>query len=196
MYSRGMTTREIQGHLQEMYHIEVSPTLISKVTEAVLEEVKAWQNRALEELYPIVYLDALKVKVRDEGHIQNKAIYVVLGVNLEGQKEVLGLWVAQSEGAKFWLQVLTELQNRGVQDIFIACVDGLKGFPEAIEAVYPRTEVQLCIVHLVRAIAELRALEAAQASRRRSAGDLSRRDGAAEAEQHLTELEGKWRSIS
>jgi putative transposase len=121
------------------------------VTDAVLEEVKLWQHRPLEELYPIVYLDALMVKVRDEGHIQNKAIYVVLGVNLEGQKEVLGLWVAQTEGAKFWLQVLTELQNRGVKDILIACVDGLKGFPEAIEAVYPRTEMQLCIAHRVRA---------------------------------------------
>ena len=121
MYARGMTTREIQGHLEEMYGIEVSPTLISNL----IEEVKAWQSRPLEELYPIVYLDALMVKVRDEGHIQNKAIYVVLGVDLEGQKEVLGLWVAQTEGAKFWLQVLTELQNRGVKDIFIACVDGL-----------------------------------------------------------------------
>ena len=126
MYARGMTTREIQGHLEEIYGIEVSPTLISNVTDAVIEEVKLWQGRPLEELYPIVYLDALMVKVRDEGHIQNKAIYVVLGVNLEGQKEVLGLWVAQTEGAKFWLQVLTELQNRGVKDIFIACVDGLK----------------------------------------------------------------------
>src|SRR5882762_8166997 len=151
MYARGMTTREIQGHLEEMYGIEVSPTLISNVSDAVIEGVKAWQSRPLEERYPILYLDALMVKVRDEGHIQNKAIYVVLGVTLEGQKEVLGLWVAQTEGAKFWLQVLTELQNRGVKDIFIACVDGLKGFPEAIEAVYPRTEVQLCIVHLVRA---------------------------------------------
>ena len=151
MYARGMTTREIQGHLEEIYGIEVSPTLISNVTDAVIEEVKLWQGRPLEELYPIVYLDALMVKVGDEGHIQNKAIYVVLGVNLEGQKEVLGLWGAQTEGAKFWLQVLTELQNRGVKDILIACVDGLKGFPEAIEAVYPRTEVQLCIVHLVRA---------------------------------------------
>src|SRR4029077_8739654 len=150
MYARGMTTREIQGHLEEMYKIEVSPTLISNVTDAVIEEVKQWQNRPLDELYPIVYLDALLVKVRDEGHVQNKAIYVVLGVNLEGQKEVLGLWAAQNEGAKFWLQVLTELKNRGVKDIFIACVDGLKGFPEAIAAVYPRTEVQLCIVHLVR----------------------------------------------
>ena len=144
--ARGMTTREIQGHLEEIYAIEVSPTLISNVTDAVIEEVKLWQNRPLEELYPIVYLDALMVKVRDEGHIQNKAIYVVLGVNLEGPKEVLGLWVAQTEGAKFWLQVLTELQNRGVKDILIACVDGLKGFPEAIEAIYPQTEVQLCIL--------------------------------------------------
>jgi len=132
MYARGMTTRDIQGHLEEMYGVEVSPGLISNVTDAVLEEVKLWQGRPLEELYPIVYLDALMVKVRDEGHVQNKAIYVVLGVNLEGQKEVLGLWVAQTEGAKFWLQVLTELRNRGVKDILIACVDGLKGFPEAI----------------------------------------------------------------
>src|SRR5205823_526646 len=146
MYARGMTTREIQGHLEEIYGVEVSPTLISNVTDAIVEEVKQWQNRPLEELYPIVYLDALMVKVRDEGHIQNKAVYVVLGVDLDGQKDVLGLWVAQNEGAKFWLQVLTELKNRGVQDILIACVDGLKGFPEAIEAVYPRTEVQLCIV--------------------------------------------------
>ena len=119
LYARGMTTREIQGHLEEIYGIEVSPALISNVTDAVVEEVKLWQGRPLEELYPIVYLDALMVKVRDEGHIQNKAIYVVLGVNLEGQKEVLGLWVAQTEGAKFWLQVLTELRNRGVKDIFI-----------------------------------------------------------------------------
>ena len=151
MYARGMTTREIQGHLEEMYKIEVSPTLISNVTEAVIEEVKQWQNRPLDELYPIVYLDALMVKVRDEGHVQNKAIYVVLGVNLEGQKEVLGLWVAQTEGAKFWLQVLTELKNRGVKDIYLACVDGLKGFPQAIETVFPEAQVQLCIVHTIRA---------------------------------------------
>ena len=189
MYARGMTTREIQGHLEEMYGIEVSPTLISNVTDAVIEEVKLWQNRPLEELYPIVYLDALMVKVRDEGHIQNKAIYVVLGVNLEGQKEVLGLWVAQTEGAKFWLQVLTELQNRGVKDIFIACVDGLKGFPEAIEAVYPRTEVQLCIVHLVRASLNYVPWKA----RKPVAADLQLIYSAgtvAEAEQHLAQLEG------
>ena len=193
MYARGMTTREIQGHLEEMYGIEVSPTLISNVTDAVIEEVKLWQNRPLEELYPIVYLDALMVKMRDEGHIQNKAIYVVLGVNLEGQKEVLGLWVAQTEGAKFWLQVLTELQNRGVKDIFIACVDGLKGFPEAIEAVYPRTEVQLCIVHLVRASLNYVPWKA----RKPVAADLQliyRAGTVAEAEQHLAQLEGKWKA--
>jgi putative transposase len=151
MYSRGMTTREIEGHLKEMYGVEVSPTLISNVTEAVMEEVKIWQNRPLDEVYPILYMDALRVKVRDGGHVLNKAIHVAIGVNLEGRKVVLGLWTAQNEGAKFWLQVLTELQNRGVKDIFIACVDGLKGFPEVIESVYPNAEVQTCIVHLVRA---------------------------------------------
>ena len=151
MYARGMSTREIQGHLEEIYGVEVSPTLISNVTDAVVEEVRAWQNRPLDAVYPIVYLDALYVKIRDAGHVQNRAIYVVIGVNLEGHKEVLGLWTGQAEGAKFWLQVLTELRNRGVQDIYIACVDGLKGFPEAIETVFPQTEVQLCIVHLTRA---------------------------------------------
>jgi len=151
MYARGMSTREIQGHLEEIYGVDVSPALISNVTEAVMEEVKAWQSRPLDETYPILYMDALVVKIRDSGHVQNKAINVVLGVNMEGHKEVLGLWVAQNEGAKFWLQVMTELQSRGVRDVFIACVDGLKGFPEAIEAVFPKTEVQLCIVHLVRA---------------------------------------------
>ena len=151
MYSRGMTTREIEGHLKEIYGVEVSPTLISNVTEAVMEEVKTWQDRPLDEVYPILYMDALRVKVRDDGHIQNRAIHVAMGVNLEGQKEILGLWAAQNEGAKFWLQVLTEIHNRGVKDIFIACVDGLKGFPEVIESVYPKAEVQTCIVHMVRA---------------------------------------------
>lgn len=151
MYSRGMTTREIEGHLKEMYGVEVSPALVSSVTEAVLEEVKSWQNRPLEETYPLLYLDALRVKIRDGGHVRNKAIYVAIAVNMEGQKEVLGLWAADNEGAKFWLQILTDIENRGAKDFFIACVDGLKGFPEAIETVYPRTEVQLCIVHLTRA---------------------------------------------
>ncbi len=150
MYARGMTTREIEAHLKELYGVEVSATLISNVTDAVIEEAKAWQNRALDAIYPIVYLDALMVKAREAGHIQNKAVYLAIGINLEGGKEVLGLWMAQTEGAKFWLSVITELKNRGVQDIFIACVDGLKGFPEAIEAVFPKTEIQLCIVHLVR----------------------------------------------
>ncbi len=151
MYARGMSTREIQGHLEEIYGVEVSPTLISNVTDAVKDEVTAWQNRPLDGVYPIVYLDALYVKIRDAGHIQNRAIYVVIGVNVQGRKEVLGLWAGQAEGAKFWLQVLTELKNRDVQDIFIACVDGLKGFPQAIETVFPKTQVQLCIVHLMRA---------------------------------------------
>jgi hypothetical protein len=128
MYARGMSTREIQGHLEEIYKVEVSPTLISNVTEAVMEEVKSWQSRPLDSVYPIVYLDALVVKIRETGHVRNKAIYVVIGVNMQGNKEVLGLWVGQTEGAKFWLQVLTELKNRGVADMFIACVDGLKGF--------------------------------------------------------------------
>jgi len=150
MYARGMTTREIQGHLEEQYGVEVSPTLISKVTDAVVEEVTAWQNRPLDPLYPVLYLDALQVKVRDQGTIRNKAIYLALGIGLSGTKELLGLWLSQTEGAKFWLQVLTELKNRGVQDLLITCVDGLTGFPEAIETVYPQAQVQLCIVHQVR----------------------------------------------
>jgi putative transposase len=150
MYARGMTTRDIQGHLEEIYGVEVSPTLISNVTDAVVEEVKAWQSRPLEAVYPILYLDALHVKIREAGHVQNRAIYVAIGVRLDGDKEVLGLWVGQAEGAKFWLQVVTELRNRGVLDILIACVDGLKGLPQAIETVFPKAQVQLCIVHLVR----------------------------------------------
>jgi putative transposase len=150
MYARGMTTREIQGHLQEIYGVEVSPTLISEVTDAVLEEVRAWQSRPLEPLYPIIFLDALFVKMRHEGRVENRAVYVALGISVEGRKDVLGLWTSQTEGSKFWLTVLTELRNRGVKDLFIACVDGLKGFPEAIETVFPQAQVQLCIVHLMR----------------------------------------------
>lgn len=150
MYARGMTTREIQGHLEEIYGVDVSPALVSTVTEAVQDEVREWQNRLLEPVYAIVYMDALYVRMRDNGHVQNRAVYVAIGVNLEGRKEVLGLWTSANEGAKFWLQVLTEMKNRGVQDIFIACVDGLKGFPEAIETVFPQAQVQLCIVHMVR----------------------------------------------
>ncbi len=151
LYARGMTTREIQGHLEEIYQVEVSPTLISNVTEAVIDEVRAWQARPLDAVYAIVYLDALVVKMRVDGRVENRAVYVAIGITLEGQKEVLGLWTSANEGAKFWLQVLTELNNRGLKDIFIACVDGLKGFPQAIETVYPKTTVQLCLVHMVRA---------------------------------------------
>jgi putative transposase len=151
MYARGMSTREIQGHLQEIYKVEVSPALISQVTEEVMDEVKAWQSRPLDPLYPIVYLDALYVKMRHEGRVENRAVHVAIGVSMEGRKEVLGLWTNANEGAKFWLSVLTELRGRGVKDILIACVDGLKGFPQAIESVFPQAQVQLCIVHLVRA---------------------------------------------
>jgi putative transposase len=150
MYARGMSTREIQGHLRELYGIEVSPDLVSAVTDAVLDEVAEWQNRPLEALYPLVFLDALRVKVRDEGTVRNKAIHVALGVRADGAKEVLGLWIEQTEGAKFWLRVMNELKDRGVEDILIAVVDGLKGFPEAIAAVFPKTQVQACIVHLIR----------------------------------------------
>lgn len=135
LYARGLTNREIQGHLQEIYGVEVSPELISRVTDAVQEEVKAWQGRPIDEVYPIVYLDAVFVKTRENGTVSNRAIYLVLGINLEGEKELLGLWVCRTEGAKFWLSVLTELQNRGLKDIFIACVDGLEGFPEAINGI-------------------------------------------------------------
>lgn len=150
MYARGMTTRDIQTHLEEMYGVDVSPTLISQVTEAVTEEVRLWQNRPLDDIYPIVYLDAVRIKVKHNGQIVTKAVYLAIAVTMEGVKEVLGMWAAETEGAKFWLSILTELKNRGVKDILIACVDGLKGFPEAIEAAFPKTQVQLCIVHLVR----------------------------------------------
>ena len=150
LYARGMTTRDIQGHLEEMYDSEVSPALISAVTDAVLDEVTAWQSRPLDTVYPIVYLDAIHLKMRQSGQVKNQAVYLALGINLEGYKELLGLWIGEHEGAKFWLNVLTELKNRGVQDILIACVDGLTGFPEAIETAYPKAQVQLCIVHMVR----------------------------------------------
>jgi putative transposase len=150
MYTRGMTTRDIQAHLQEIYGVEVSPDLVSTVTDSVINEVKEWQNRPLEEIYPIMYLDATIVKVRSEGRVINKSVYLAVGITLEGLKDVLGIWLEQTEGAKFWMKVMTEMKNRGVQDVYIACVDGLKGFPEAIEALFPKTEVQLCIVHMVR----------------------------------------------
>jgi len=147
LYARGLSTREIKQHLEEIYHVEVSPSLISSVTDAVIDEVRTWQGRQLSEFYPIVYLDAIQFKVKDSGHIRNKAVYLAIGVGLDGLKEVLGLWIAQTEGAKFWLQVVTELKNRGVKDIFIACVDGLKGFPAPLRASFrkPPCSYALCI---------------------------------------------------
>lgn len=150
LYARGMSTRDIVDMFQQLYGVEISPTLVSKVTDAVMEEVTAWQNRPLDALYPIVYLDCLVVKVQQDQRVIDKAVYLALGINLEGHKELLGLWMTENEGAKFWMNVLTQLQNRGLKDIFIACVDGLKGFPDAIRAVYPKTRIQLCIVHQVR----------------------------------------------
>ena len=150
LYARGMTVREIQGHLSELYGIDVSPDLISRVTDAVLEEVREWQNRPLDPVYPVIFFDALRVKIRGEGLVKNKAVYIALALNAEGEKEVLGLWIEQTEGAKFWLKVMNDLKVRGVSDILIAVVDGLKGFPEAISTVFPQTLVQTCIVHLIR----------------------------------------------
>ena len=150
LYARGLSTREIQEHLEELYGVEVSPTLISNVTDAVLDEVRTWQVRPLASVYPILYFDALFAKSRQEGPVQTKAVYVALGITVDGEKELLGLWLSETEGAKFWLSVFADLKNRGVEDCFIACVDGLKGLPEAIEAVFPQTQVQLCIVHKVR----------------------------------------------
>ena len=150
LYARGMTTRDIQAQLEELYGVEISPSFISTVTDAIMPEVRAWQNRPLEPLYPVVFLDAIRIKSRSDGVVQNMAVYLALGINVDGLKEVLGMWIAKTEGAKFWLSVLTDLKNRGLQDIFIATVDGLKGFPDAIETVYPQTQVQLCIVHMIR----------------------------------------------
>lgn len=150
MYARGMTVREIQGFLKDQYGTDVSPDLISDVTDAVMEDVKAWQVRPLDPMYPLVFMDALRVRIRDEGTVKNKAIYLALGVRRDGRKEVLGIWIEQTEGAKFWLRVVTELKNRGVRAILMAVVDGLKGFPEAIQSVFPDTQVQGCIVHLLR----------------------------------------------
>ncbi len=150
MYARGMTVREIQGHLAELYAVDVSPEFISKVTDAVMAEVSAWQNRPLERMYPVVFVDALRVKVRDEGMVRNKAVYVALAVLADGTRDILGLWIENTEGAKFWLKVFNDLKARGVQDILIAVADGLKGMPEALESAFPATTLQTCIVHLIR----------------------------------------------
>jgi putative transposase len=191
LYARGLSVREIQAHLKEMYGTEVSPDLISRVTDAVLDEVKEWQNRPLEALYPIVFFDALRVKVRDEGIVKSKAVYVALALDTEGQKHVLGLWIEQTEGAKFWLKVMNELKTRGLNDILIAVVDGLKGFPEAIGAVYPETLVQTCIVHLIRNSLAF----VSWADRKAIIPDLKAIYGAANAQAALERLdafEGKW----
>jgi putative transposase len=191
MYARGMTTRDIQAHLEEIYGVEVSPALISQVTDAVMEEVTAWQNRPLDPIYLIVYLDALFVKMRHEGRVENRAVFVAVGITQEGTKEVLGLWTSATEGAKLWLQILTELRQRGLKDIIVACVDGLKGFPEAIEAAFPKTTVQLCIVHMVRnSLAYVNWKE-----RKTVAADLRMIYHAAtveEAERRLGEFEARW----
>ena len=150
LYARGMTTRDIQTLLKDLYGVEVSHSLISRVTETVLIDVQEWQNRRIDAVYPIVYMDCIFIKVKQDNQVLSKAIYLALGVSMEGQKELLGMWISENEGAKFWLGIMTELKNRGLSDIFIACVDGLSGFPEAISAAFPRTEVQLCIVHQVR----------------------------------------------
>ncbi|MDP9169254.1 MAG: IS256 family transposase [Acidobacteriota bacterium] len=191
MYSRGMSTRDIQGHLEEMYQVEVSPSLISEVTDSVIEDARAWQNRPLEPFYGIVFLDALYVKMRREGRVENRAVYVAIGIDLEGRKDVLGLWTSANEGAKFWLSVLTELRNRGVRDVYVVCVDGLKGFPQAIETIFPSAQVQLCIVHMVRASLNY----ATWQDRRKVVADLKpiyRATTADEAERQLTEFESNW----
>lgn len=191
LYARGMTVCEIQQHIQEIYKVEVSPTLISNVTEAVMEDVTAWQNRPLDAIYPILYMDALQVKIRDGAHVVNKAVHLAIGVTLAGNKDVLGIWLGQAEGAKLWLQIVTELKNRGVRDVFIACVDGLKGFPEAIETVFPKAQVQLCIVHMVRHSLNFVGYK----ERKEVAADLSKIYRAAsreDAELRLSEFAAKW----
>ena len=191
LYARGMSTRDIADTFEEMYGAEVSHSLIAQVTEAVWETVQAWQSRPLDEVYPIVYLDGLVVKLHQDGRVVKHTVHVALGVNLDGQKEVLGLWLAEQEGAKFWLSVLTELHNRGLKDIFIACVDGLTGFPEAIQSVYPQTQVQLCVVHMVRNALNYVAYK----DRKAVAADLKRIYRAAtlsEAERALAELAERW----
>jgi putative transposase len=191
MYSRGMSTRDIQGHLEEMYQVEVSPSLISEVTDGVMEDARAWQNRPLEPFYGVVFLDALYVKMRHEGRVENRAVYVAIGINLEGRKDVLGIWTSANEGAKFWLNVLTELKNRGVRDIYLVCVDGLKGFPQAIESIFPKAQVQLCIVHMVRASLNY----VTWLDRKKAVMDLKpiyKAVTADEAERQLSEFEAKW----
>jgi putative transposase len=193
MYAFGMTTRDIQAHLEEIYGVEVSPELISTVTDGIIEEVREWQTRTLDRLYPIILFDALMLKIRDEGRITNKAVYLAIGIGMDGLKDVLGIWIEKNEGAKFWLNVFTELKNRGINDVLIACVDGLKGLPEAIETVFPHAEVQLCIVHMVRNSLRFVSYK----DRKKIASDLKniyRAVTIEQAEKALCELEGKWDS--
>lgn len=199
LYARGMTTREIQAHLQELYGAEVSPALVSAVTDSVIDDLKAWQSRPLDGLYPIVYFDCLFVKSREEGMVSARAVYLALAVNTEGEKELLGLWIAKTEGAKFWLNVLTELKNRGMRDCFISCVDGLNGFREAIETIFPQTQVQLCIVHKVRRSLKYvpwkeRKAVAADLRRIYAAGTLIEADAALDDFAHI--WDGKYPAIS
>ncbi len=193
MYARGMTTRDIQGHLEEIYGVEVSPELISTVTDGIISEVKEWQNRPIDEIYPIVFFDAVRMKIRDEGHVVNKAAYLAVGIGMDGIKDVLGIWIEKNEGAKFWLSVFTELKNRGMKDVLIACVDGLKGLPEAIESVFPQAEVQLCIVHMVRNSLKFVSYK----DRKKIAADLKnvyRASTVKQAEEALSDFESKWDS--
>lgn len=191
LYARGMTTRDIEAQLRQAYGVDVSAGLISEVTDSVMEVFKAWQSRPLENLYPIIYLDALYVKMRTEGRVENRAVYVAIGIDMAGRKEVLGLWTSANEGAKFWLQVLTDLRNRGIKDVFIVCVDGLKGFPQAIQSVYPQAQVQLCMVHMMRTSLNYVTWK----EKRQVAAELKpiyRATTAAEAEQRLDEFSNKW----
>ena len=191
MYARGMTTRDIQGHLEDIYGVDVSPDLISTVTDGIISEVKEWQNRPLDELYPIVYFDAIRMKIRDGGGVINKAAYLAIGIGMNGIKDVLGIWIEKEEGAKFWLSVFMELRNRGMKDVLIACVDGLKGLPEAIESVFPDAEVQLCIVHMVRNSLKFVSYK----DRKTVASDLRNIYSAPtemQAEEAIKDFEGKW----
>jgi len=193
MYGLGMTTRDIQKHLYEIYNVEVSPELISNVTDAIMDDVREWRNRPLDDIYPIVFFDALVVKGRTDGRVLNKSVYTAIGINMEGEKEVLGLWIAETEGAKFWMSVITELNNRGLNDILIACIDGLKGFPEAINSIYPQTRIQLCIVHMVRNSTRFVSWK----DRRELCKDLKKIYTAVTEDEALNELENfaeKWNS--
>jgi len=198
LYAKGMTTRDIEQALKDLYGVEISHTIISQVTDSVLDEVRAWQNRPLDAVYPILWLDGLTVKIHHGKQVTNKSAHVVLGVNLRGEKEVLGLWIAEAEGAKFWLSVLTELRHRGVQDIYIACMDGLKGLPEAVNAIFPKTLTQLCIVHLVRAslrYVTVKDSKAVVAALKRIYQSITVEEATAELDQFETEWGGQYRAV-